>query len=328
MTDGIGWVGQRLSRLLSHATASSPGVPHYERALGWIRANEIETGGVKVGSDEAAAYPEVTGYLVPTLLRCGETQLALRLVRWLLTIQASDGSFPSVDGVPHIFDTGQVLRGLLAARELMPEALDACRRTGNYLYTHIVDHGAGGFAIDPIWMKRYSRSIPLSSHLYVIPPLQESAKVFGMSESQRVIEQSVQYYVRHENALNLDTLTHFLAYELEALIELDLVQLAFPMLDKIANLQAADGSVPGKSGVQWVCTPGLAQLAVCWYKIGQRAPADRALNWLEAHQRRSGGFLGSYGKKASYFEKSEISWAVKFYLDAKLLQSKETAKSE
>ena len=33
----------------------------------------------------------------------------------------------------------------------------------------------------------------------------------------------------------------------------------------------------------------------------------------------SGGFFGSYGKGANYFTKEEISWAVKFFIDAEHL---------
>jgi hypothetical protein len=45
------------------------------------------------------------------------------------------------------------------------------------------------------------------------------------------------------------------------------------------------------------------------------------MKWLDEHQMPSGGFLGSYGPKATYFPNAEISWAAKFYLDASLLRS-------
>ena len=41
---------------------------------------------------------------------------------------------------------------------------------------------------------------------------------------------------------------------------------------------------------------------------------------LEKIQNRTGGFYGSYGKGAKYIPSAEISWAVKYFLDAYLLK--------
>lgn len=290
------------------------------RAIEWIRANESPNGGIYVHSGHLNAYPEVTGYLVPTLLQCGETEQAIRLVRWLLRIQRKDGSYASPSADSHIFDTAQVLRGLLSAASLVPGALDACGRAAAYLYAGMIDGGNGGFAVDSVWMKRYSNSIPVTAHLYALPPLQEVAEVLQKPEYRAAAERCLEYYLGHKAALQIGTLTHFLAYELEALLDLGGTEAAIPVLDTLRKLQAEDGSVRGTNGVSWVCTPGLAQLAVCWYKVGDRDPANKAMKWLEGHQMPSGGFLGSYGAEATYFPDVEIPWAAKFYLDANLLR--------
>lgn len=47
-----------------------------------------------------------------------------------------------------------------------------------------------------------------------------------------------------------------------------------------------------------------------------RKYADKAVNYLESVQNNSGGFYGSLGRGKNYFPKEEISWAVKFFLDA------------
>ena len=154
-----------------HHNASSPA-----RALAWIRANEMFTGGIRVHSEHSDAYPEVSGYLAPTLLKYGERELAKRLVQWLLCIQRADGSYTSADGVPHVFDTGQVLRGLLAGAELVPRALDAAERAANYLTKEMLGGGSGGFG------NRYSGEIPETVHLYVLPPLVKAADALGNSE--------------------------------------------------------------------------------------------------------------------------------------------------
>lgn len=283
-------------------------------ALGWIRAHESQTGGILVHSGNANAYPEVTGYLVPTLLRYGERELAARLARWLVCIQRADGSYTSADGVPYVFDTGQVLRGLLAARGIVRGALEAGRSAATYLCSEMIDGGRGGFGT------RYSGSIPESVHLYVLPALHAAAEVLKQSEFRVAADRCLEYYLASKDFLQMSDLTHFLGYQLEALIDLGLANKARAVLDALREQQSADGSVRGMGGASWVCVPGLAQIAVCWYKVGQWQPADKALAWLEAHQQPSGGFHGSYGPGASYFPNAELSWAVKFYLDAHSLR--------
>ena len=64
--------------------------------------------------------PEVTGYLVPTLLAVGEADLAIDLALWEASVQRRDGSFAAPDGVPYTFDTAQVARGFLAVLDRVP----------------------------------------------------------------------------------------------------------------------------------------------------------------------------------------------------------------
>ena len=285
------------------------------RALGWLRAHELRTGGICVHSHHARAYAEVTGYVVHTLLDYGERELAIRLVQWLLSVQAPEGHFTDPDEEKlHVFDTGQVLRGLLASAALVPAAGEAARRAADWLCAQMVDRGRGGFG------PRYDGSIPESVHLYVLPPLCEAAELFQKRTYRTAAHRCLEHYLKHADGLRLRSLTHFLGYELEALIDLGHGDLAMPVLEALHRVQAEDGSVRGAGDVPWVCTPGMAQLASCWYRTGRWEPADRALAWLEAHQRPSGGLLGSYGPKASYFPNDELSWAVKFYLDANLLR--------
>ncbi|MEE9181334.1 MAG: methyltransferase domain-containing protein [candidate division NC10 bacterium] len=283
--------------------------------MGWIRKSEIPTGGVRVHSGRDDAYPEVTGYLVPTLLSYGERELAARLVRWLVSIQRADGSYADPDNhTPQVFDTGQVLRGLFAGAGLVPKALNAARRATDYLIGEMVEGGKGGIE------NRFSGSIPESALLYVLPPLYHAARVFHKPEYQRASHHCLDYYRNHSEALRITDLTHFLGYELEALLDLGLEEVAAPTLDALRERQADDGSLRGRGSADWVCTPGLAQVALCWYKTGKWEPADRAMSWLETHQEPSGGFLGSYGPRASYFPDVEVPWAAKFYLDAHLLR--------
>ena len=286
------------------------------RALHWVLAQKLPLGGIRVESRHPNAYPEVTGYLVPTLLNYGERELAAELTRWLVCIQRSDGSYTDPDhGEKYTFDTGQVLRGLLAARDLVPQAGEAAGRAARYLLCQLPDGGERGFR------QAYAgTNCPETVALYVLPPLVQAADCFEMAGLRDAVRRCLDYYVGHPHFLRIDDLSHFLAYELEALIDLGRSDLATPVLDKLRGEQKTDGSVRGIGGAKWVCTPGLAQLAICWYKVGQWEAADKAMAWLEAHQERDGGFRGSYGRGAAYKPDVEISWAPKFYLDAHLLR--------
>lgn len=310
ITKKIGGLVTRLHHVQTIASLSSP-----SRVLVWIRSAEMSTGGIRVHSRHAHAYPEVTGYLVPTLLQFGDRELARRLVRWLIAVQRADGSFAGPDdGNSYIFDTGQVLRGLLAAAAIEPLAKVSARRAADYLYGNTSDQGRGGFG------NRYDGSTPESVHLYVLPPLIEASEVLDNSLYREVANNCLEYYIAHGDALRIGDLTHFLAYQLESLIDLGRADLALPLLEKLQDAQKRDGAIRGMGGQYWVCTPGLAQLAICWYKTGHWEPADKAITWLERHQTKSGGFRGSYGRGASYFPSVELSWAAKFYLDAHRLR--------
>jgi malonyl-CoA O-methyltransferase len=286
-----------------------------ERALAWIRAHEASDGGILVHSRRDRAYPEVTGYLVPTLLACGERELAARLVGWLVRIQQPDGAYTSPDGVPYVFDTGQALRGLLAEPGLVPGAAEAGRRAADFLCRCLIDEGCGGFGV------HYAGTIiPETIQLYVLPALLRAADVLDAPRYRAAAAACLEHYLAHADLLRVGTLTHFLAYELEALIDLGRAEVAAPVLRVLAAEQRDDGAVRALPGVRWVCTPGLIQLAICWYKTGERERGERALAWAEAQQEPSGGFRGSYGRGGTYFPTVELSWAAKFYLDAHRLR--------
>jgi malonyl-CoA O-methyltransferase len=293
-------------------------------AVQWLHAHELPTGGIRVHSAHPYAYQEVTGYIIPTLLEYGEEELAVRSLRWLVRVQRSDGAFTDPDrDTPYLFDTGQALRGLLAGMELVPEARHAAVKAADYLFGQMIAEGRGGFRLG--YEDGEAGGIAEAIHLYVLPPLRQAAEQLGRPEYAEAARLCLECYIGSPGFLNPDELTHFLAYQLEALIDLGHANQARPILDTLRQMQTANGSVRAQGGASWVCTPGLAQLAICWYKIGQQDPADRAMEWLERHQEPSGGFLGSYGPGAGYFPEVEIGWAAKYYLDAARLRTRPVA---
>ncbi len=78
----------------------------------------------KKGWDKS--YIETTGYIIPTLLDVynltndeGYKESALKAGKWLLSVQKDNGAFTDIDNdIELVFDTGQVLYGLVAIYEL------------------------------------------------------------------------------------------------------------------------------------------------------------------------------------------------------------------
>jgi ubiquinone/menaquinone biosynthesis C-methylase UbiE len=199
----------------------------------------------------------------------------------------------------------------------VPRAEDAARRAADYLVAAMIDEGRGGFP------PQYAGTdCPESVQLYVLPALVGAAASLNVPRYRDAARRCAEHYLGRADCLRFGDLTHFLAYQLEALIDLGHGDRARSTLERLAGLQSVDGAVRGvgQAGQEWVCTPGLAQLALCWYKIGVPVPADLAMTWLDRHQEADGGFRGSYGRGAAYKAGVDVSWAPKFYLDAHLLR--------
>ena len=283
-----------------------------ERALRWLLTHSGPAG-VRATSAVQHVYPEVTGYTIPTLLALGERDLARQWSGSLVTLQRADGALLGTDGLPYIFDTAQAIRGWLAL-------LDEDRALAGPLARAAAWIGAQARA-DCRLPAPYGDTIPEAVHLYALAPLREAARRLNLAGLEETATRALAAYLQDERLTRFTTLTHFLGYILDGLLELGETAQARAGAEALAAQQRPDGEVPGRPGVGWVCTVGLAQLALVWYRLQMDDPADRAMTALERRQRRSGGFLGSHGRGASYFPREEISWGVKFFLDACLARS-------
>src|SRR5688500_12678676 len=113
----------------------------YDKAMDWFKANVVRDKGIIVHTRLPVSYPEVTGYFVPTLYQWGETELARICTKWLVSVQLSDGAFHVPDGVPYIFDTAQVVRGLCAAFEHGERGEQSLREACDWILGQIVPSG-------------------------------------------------------------------------------------------------------------------------------------------------------------------------------------------
>lgn len=286
------------------------------KAVAWFHGVAIPGGGLPVSTGQNISYPEVTGYIIPTLYGVGEKDFARDLALWLISVQHPDGAFCAPDGVPYTFDTGQVLRGLLTVLDDMPQAKERIIKACDWILTQIQPDGRITTPSTDMWRLPEDKMVNDNIHLYVLPPLVEAGRRFGKSEYVDASRHALAYYKQRSDLISFTTLSHFYGYVMEALCDLGEKDLAKQGMKEVAPLQKFNGSIPAYPGVDWVCTPGVAQLAIVWYKLGMSDRGDAALRYLKRIQNDSGGFFGSYGKGANYFPREELPWAAKYFLDA------------
>lgn len=244
------------------------------------------------------AYPETTGYIIPTFLAYARLtndatfrDRALRMAEWEADVQmpggAVQGGVIGVPPTPAIFNTGQVLFGWVAAyRETGSERfLDAARRAADFLVDAMDEDGA--------WRRHGSLYARSGVNTY------DARSAWGLLEASRVTEQAAH---REAAVRNLDfTLTrqepngwfaeccldddvhpllHTLAYTMEGLLEAGVVlqaprfiDAARTAADALLARQRPDGSLAGRfdrawePAVRWSCLTGDAQTAIVWLRL-------------------------------------------------------------
>ncbi len=293
-----------------------------ESAVRWIRRHALASGGIAVSSKQRVAYPEVTGYFIPTLLTLGERDLARAFSDWLVSTQRPDGAFagPGMHET-FAFDTGQVVRGWVALLPTEPSVEAPLRRACDWLVAS-GDASTGRLPVPApggAWSLGPRGEVSEAIHLYVLGPLRAAGELLDEPHYRRFAERGRDSYLRGTNCTRFaepSLLSHFYAYIQEALLELGCDDEARQGMADVARYQQDNGAVPAYSDVPWVCATGVAQLAQVWFRLGESARAERALAFLAALQNPSGGFFGSYGVGAAYFPDQEPSWGVKYAIEA------------
>jgi malonyl-CoA O-methyltransferase len=298
-----------------------------ERAIEWVKDHRIPNSGVVVHHKTRNVTPEVTGYLIASLYNAGEKDLAYDLAEWEASVQKPDGSFAAPGSeVSYTFDTAQVVRGFLAVIDDMPELESNLRRACDYVERYISETGEVKTVSYDMWKLPDGSMLSDYGNLYVLPPMLEAGIKLGEQKYINAARRGMEYFRKFPDLVEfkpkLGMLSHYFGYMMEALVDLGEEDLAYKGLRQAQFIQKADGSIPAYPGATWVCATGMAQLALAWYKLGNPVPADKAMTFLENIQNSSGGFYGGYGWNVQYFHNQEISWAVKFFLDASYWRDK------
>ena len=308
---------------------------YFDRALKWINNNTIDGNGIAVTSRQQVIYPEVTGYYIPTLLKWGERKLALSYAKFLCGIQKKDGSwYDSQDMEPYIFDTAQILKGLISIREIFPEVDEHIIAGCDWMLTCMTEEGRLVTPSKDAWGTDESFCSELI-HIYCLTPLRDAGRAFNRVDYIDASNKILDYYLntKMEQIRDFSLLSHFYAYVMEGLYDLGKVELCRDCMENLEKYQNAKGGIPGLKDVSWVCSTGMFQLALVWYKLGELEKGNRIFYYACAQQNKTGGWYGSYPtsvmnrfykgrQKAHYFESEEISWANKYFLDALALKEK------
>lgn len=294
-----------------------------QKAIQWVKANRLPNGGILPHHKEKTATQEVTGYLIPTLYHFGEKKLALELARWEALVQRPDGAFTDIKDKPYTFDSMQVVRGFLSVLHEAPELEVSLRRVCDWTLTQILSTGKINTPDLSAWAMPDGSVITDHVHVYCVSPLLEAGRRLKEDRYVEAAKKAQAYYRSQEDIAQFKVLSHFFGYIMEAMVDLDEKEIYAQGLKAALKAQSPDGAIPAFPQVKWICSTGLAQIAIAMAKAGMKEPAKKAFRYLQSIQNPSGGFYGSYGKGAFYFPREEISWAVKYFLDLYALVEKQ-----
>lgn len=316
-----------------------------DKAFMWIDNNTLENGGgITVTHRQRRIYPEVTGYYIPTLLQFGKKERALSYAKHMCKIQKENGSwYDPRDIEPYVFDTCQILKGLVAICKEYPEIeefKEHLKKGCNWVLSQMDEDGRLRPCRENTFsdMRGYSELI----HIYCLSPLNEADEVLKTGNKySEAAQKCLRYYVQNfkREILDFHLLAHFYAYIIEGLVDMGEVELAKQAMDNISTYQRSNGMIPAFYNVEWTCSTALFQFAITWFKLGEKEKGHKTFMYGCTLQNESGGWFGRYpiNKKEqiiddlirksripflinrhqpNYFPEDEISWAVKFYLDA------------
>jgi exopolysaccharide biosynthesis WecB/TagA/CpsF family protein len=271
------------------------------------------------------AYPETTGYVIGTLLRCAEVRedegyrlRAHQMGVWESAVQNPDGGVmeATVDsGKGSIaFNTGMVLHGWLDLLEKGDDEgfRESARQAANFLITNQDEDGA--WRGDATW-----RGLATTYHSRVAWALLR----YGKSEDDPIAVAAAQMQFewvlrqQHDNgwfenctfAEGLLPNTHAIAYTIRGLLEGGLiddepryveaaVRTSEPLMRKSEELGMLPATFDSSwsPGARYVCLTGLVQLGDVWVKLARvtddkrlHAAGARAIEQVVGKQERSGG---------------------------------------
>lgn len=345
---------------------------HLEAAIAWlshaqdVRNGKPDAGGVSAGwsfeDGWLPSYPETSGYIIETLVAAAEVlnrpdllDRAQRIIDWELSIQNAEGSFPGHFGEPGsrpvIFNTGQIIHGMIAGyihlgRE---ECLEAAVGAGYWMVACQDEDGC--------WRKNVHNGVPHTYNTRAAWALLRTALIAEDPTLKQAAIRNLDWALTQQtengwfatNAFTPDKapFTHTIAYAIRGLLESGLllgderyIASAEKAAMALAKAQGENGWLAGTYDNGWVpkagycCLTGLAQTTLIWQRLRQARGAshlqlciDRALRYLKQRHRISyygrpeeGGVAGSAPIWGRYSMFEFPNWAAKFFADVLMME--------
>jgi uncharacterized protein YyaL (SSP411 family) len=305
-------------------------------------------------------YRETSGYILTTLFRASDqlgdielSQRALNIAEWLLQMQNADGSFsnPKYGERGIVFDTGQCLFGLVKSfeRTLDERFLDAARRSGEWLVRVLGN--------DQKWIRSEHMGVPHTYNTRTAWALLRLNSVLPVTGFEEAARRNLDWALGNQQESGLfsnnafvdgqSPYTHNISYAVCGLQEsgwilneVKYVEAASRCSDSVLRVMRDDGFIPaqisvnGRPAARYSCLTGQAQLAIAWARqfhytadFRYKEASRQSLAYVKRHQRLKkspsdlyGAVPGSYPIWGRYAPFSYPNWAVKFFVDALLLE--------
>lgn len=344
---------------------------HLKGAVSWLcraqdaRDDKEDRGGVSAGwsfeDGWLPGYPETTGYIIETFLAAADVleqrdleERARSMLDWELSIQLPDGAFPGHFGEagsrPVIFNTGQIMHGLIAGHTALGrgECLDAAVRAGHWLRQHQDGDGC--------WRKYEHNGVPHVYNTRATWALLSTGLIaddISLVDAARrhldwALDQQTEsgWYGTNAFEPSRSPFTHTIAYAIRGFLESAVLleeerylESALKAGRAMADVQRSDGWLAGtyrdgwRADAGYCCLTGLAQMCINWLRLSQitgeeglRQHARTGLDYLKARQKLDdpddavrGGIAGSFPIWGDYSRFEYPNWAAKFFADALMM---------
>lgn len=342
---------------------------HLSAAIDWLyRSQDVtECGGsaayYSLLTGWSGPYPETSGYIVPTLYDYAEyadsqeaRNRAERMASWLLEVQLENSAFPGgVDpgpnAEPSVFNTGQILFGLVRAYEETDEERYRSAAVDAAEWLVSVQHQEG-------YWDRYDYRGEIHSYC--------SRVAWALLEVDRISERGYESATRNHLDWVVSRQTengwfrnagfsekeipylHTIAYTIRGLLESGIIlddskyiSSARLAADQLRQIGAENGPLKGKYDSDWnpkdfYCLPGSIQMALVWLRIYSNIEQNNVylnrardeLSNIQIHQSLDldsvgGAIKGSHPIWEEYMRFRYPNWAAKFFIDSLLLAQKQ-----
>ena len=341
---------------------------HIQKSIDWIIYAKEATldDGISLGYSLIygwlPSYPETSGYIIPTLMDFYNTSnknkyliVSKKIANWLCSIQLKNGGFQGgtidQEKFPSIFNTGQILLGLIRAFKEFDDQkyFNSAIKAGDFLIKNQQQNGN--------WKKFCYNNV---SHIYNTRTSWALLELYNITENIKYRNGAVKnlnwaykqinknLFFQWNRTFSFENpILHFISYTIRGFLEAGLIlenenylntaiNSSLQLLDYFETYEwlPATFNSNWKSKDHYSCLTGNAQLSIIWLKIFLIKKEERFLknalnlnNILKSKQiiNRSirninGAVKGSDPIWGKYMRWTFPNWATKFFCDSLLLE--------